>query len=147
MVYFCSRVPTSILPQNETALPSSTPLKYPLPSPQSTLTKLGSSTTASRVRARPSGKLGSSLSITTSSGLETVLAFGSVRLEHIEEGDAVFVVKEPVIEVDGSTEVEVSASEEVKVVEKEEGRWLAKAFIPEWIMEKKKEDARKADEE
>lgn len=51
-----------------------------------------------------------------------------------------FIVKVPISE---GVEVGHGAGES----EEEGGRWLAKAFIPEWIKEKiREEDARKAEE-
>ncbi|GAA5938673.1 hypothetical protein JCM1841_000637 [Sporobolomyces salmonicolor] len=124
-------IPSALLPS-----PSLVPYPglFPLPPPGSSLTLLASSAS----RPRPSGKLGSSLPLVSPTGISTTaLAFGSVRIDHLgtgeKETDGVFVVKAPV--VDGG-EVGDGAGES----EEEGGRWLAKAFMPEWVELKLEEE-------
>ena len=106
-----------------------------LPSPNSNLTLI-TPLNPTKARARPSGKLGSSLDVTTtdSNTPSMILALGSVRLEHIGTGgvdEGVFVVTPPV------PEEGVEVPEVVEEAEKDvdERRWLAKAFIPDWVAE------------
>ncbi|GAA6001424.1 Iba57p [Rhodotorula paludigena] len=133
------------------------PSLFPLPPPGSTLTLLN--TTSSRPRA--SGKLGTSLcAVSSLTGQTLALAYGSVRLDHLDDGegssaDGVFVVKAPV-----SEDAAVESREEGKrpragrakdeVVERgdgagesdeEGGRWLAKGFKTEWLEFKLEEEA------
>lgn len=127
-----SSSPSSLIPY---------PSLYPVPPPGSTLTLLHSTSS----RPRPSGKLGSSLPLLSQSGLSTItLAFGSVRLEHLEpqgEGEeaerfkGVFVVKPPKVE-DGEVGNGEGESEEMG------GRWLARGFGSEWLSGKLEEEAR-----
>ncbi|GAA5964528.1 hypothetical protein JCM21900_000630 [Sporobolomyces salmonicolor] len=124
-------IPSAVLPS-----PALVPYPglFPLPPPGSSLTLLASSAS----RPRPSGKLGSSLPLVSPTGISTTaLAFGSVRIDHLgtgeKETDGVFVVKAPV--VDGG-EVGDGAGES----EEEGGRWLAKAFMPEWVELKLEEE-------
>lgn len=95
----------------------------------STLTPLKSSS----ARPRPSGKLGSSISVLTPEGESITLAYGSVRLEHIGTGpdEGIFVVKAAVQEAGEDEVMEVTKDVEVGGV-----RWLAKAFVPIWVQEK-----------
>ncbi|KAM0752660.1 Aminomethyltransferase folate-binding domain-containing protein [Meredithblackwellia eburnea MCA 4105] len=116
------------------------PNLFPTPSAQSTLTPLLSSV----ARPRPSGKIGSTLPCITPFGQSLTLGFGSVRLEHvaqngedeeIDERIGVFVVNPP--KVDKEVEMEDEGLKESGEGELEEGgRWLAKAFVPEWVGER-----------
>ncbi|GAA5910555.1 hypothetical protein JCM6882_008556 [Rhodosporidiobolus microsporus] len=134
-------IPTEPLP-SPSLLPY--PSLFPLPPPGSTLTPLKSS---SSPRARASGKLGTSLPLISPSGVSTcALAYGSVRLDHLEgegEFDGVFVVKAPVQE-----EGKVGEGKEAPEVgdgagesQEEGGRWFAKGFMPEWLSWKLEEEA------
>ncbi|BGP16547.1 hypothetical protein JCM10213_000541 [Rhodosporidiobolus nylandii] len=136
-------IPTEILP-SPSLIPY--PSLFPLPPPGSSLTLIKSSSS----RPRPSGKLGSALSLVSPSGILTLsLAYGSVRVEHLGEGtdefDGVFVVKAPVEDgkVGGGTagreapEIGDGAGESSE----EGGRWLAKAFMPDWLAWKLEEEA------
>ncbi|GAA5843400.1 hypothetical protein JCM11251_002469 [Rhodosporidiobolus azoricus] len=134
-------VPTEPLPfSTMTPYPS----LFPLPPPGSTLTPLKS---ASSPRARASGKLGTSLPLLSlSTGSTSALAYGSVRLDHLEgegEMDGVFVVKAPVQEEGkvgegmDAPEVGDGAGESGE----EGGRWFAKGFMPEWLQFRLEEEA------
>ncbi|KAI5476327.1 aminomethyltransferase [Pseudohyphozyma bogoriensis] len=123
-------VPTSPIPSFGPQQPY--PDLFPLPPPHSSLTPLYSSL----ARPRPSGKIGSSLPLINRAGSSSTLAFGSVRLEHIGDAEndmeGVFVVK---VEVEEGGEVGDGKGES----EEEGGRWLAKAFVPEWVGRKLQE--------
>ncbi|GAA5854255.1 hypothetical protein JCM8547_001753 [Rhodosporidiobolus lusitaniae] len=119
------------------------PNLFPLPPPGSSLTLLSSSSP----RARPSGKLGSSLSLLSPNGVSTLsLAYGSVKLEHLGEGtkedDGVFVVKAPVGEEGKLGEGREAPEQGDGAGENQEegGRWLAKAFMPDWLAFKLEEE-------
>ncbi|GAA6001525.1 hypothetical protein JCM10207_006708 [Rhodosporidiobolus poonsookiae] len=132
-------VPTEVLPSADLA---PYPNLFPLPPPDSSLTLLH--TTSKRPRA--SGRLGSSLSLLSSSGSTTALAFGSVRVDNLGDGsnaqDGVFVVQAPVKEEGkvgegrDAPEVGDGAGESSE----DGGRWLAKAFMPEWLSWKLEEE-------
>ena len=71
------------------------------------------------------------------------LAFGSVRLEHLE-GDALFEVKPPkkdASEADGAVKVEGEMSDDMGAWDEEGVRWFAKAFKSEWLAQKVAEEA------
>lgn len=79
--------------------------------------------------------------VVTRTGASIALGIGSVRLEHIgapEDSKAgVFVVKPPVVE---GGEVGDGAGES----DEEGARWLAKAFLSDWLMEEiMKDEAQK----
>ncbi|GAA6028340.1 hypothetical protein JCM8097_006985 [Rhodosporidiobolus ruineniae] len=139
-------VPTEPLPLSTPLVPY--PSLFPLPPSGSSLTLLH----ASSPRARPSGKLGSSLPLVSPTGLgTTALAFGSVRVEHIGDGtgdaekEGVFVVKAAVVAEDGKVGAEGREAPELGdgagESDEEGGRWLAKAFMPEWLEFKLEEEA------
>lgn len=138
LIILLSRVPTSLLPAplSDLEMAPADSVSPFLPVSGSNLTLL-TPIKPSKARARPSGKLGSALVTSTTHPATTsmILGLGSVRLEHIGgdgEGEGVFVVTPPAPE------------EGVEVVEREEGgekdaderRWLAKAFVPDWVKEK-----------
>lgn len=77
----------------------------------------------------------------TRAGSSSALAFGSVRLEHLVGGDGVFVVKPPPPGEDG-VELEGEAGMGMDG-EEDGGRWLAKAFMTEWVADKLNEDAQR----
>lgn len=67
----------------------------------------------------------------TGSDSNFVLGLGCVRLEQIKPGqgmESVFIVTPPVIEGEEVASVDVVASSSAG-----KDRWLAKAFIPDWI--------------
>ncbi|KAL8293594.1 hypothetical protein RQP46_000295 [Phenoliferia psychrophenolica] len=128
-------VPDSILPAGLAVMPY--PDLFPLPPSRSTLTPL----TSTVARPRPAGKIGSSLPLVTKTGRSFALAFGSVKLEHFVDtaqvdSDAVFVVKAK-IEDGGEVGMGMGESDE------EGGRWLAKAFVPEWVTRRLEEEEAK----
>lgn len=123
-------IPTTLLPPNPPYTPF--PTLFPLPTSQSSLTPLTSTST----RPRPSGKIGSSLPLVSRSGSSTALAFASVRLEHIDEsgGGGVLVVNPLLVEgEEGENGFESG---------EEGGRWLGKAFVPDWVRERLEEASR-----
>lgn len=159
MFSFIHRIPTSLLPNASAYIPSSTQESTKLPSPQSTLIQFtpytSSSTAPTSTRTpRPSGKIGAVLSLSNDlndesnveGGKEVVIGFGSVRLEHIKP-DSIFLVKEPEavspIESESfssNTEEGKEAAVKGEAVDEDKRRWLAKAFIPNWLDLKIKED-------
>ncbi|GAA5975763.1 hypothetical protein JCM11641_005866 [Rhodosporidiobolus odoratus] len=135
-------IPTEILPSSSSSSLVPYPNLFPLPPPGSTLTLLNSSSS----RPRASGKLGSSLPLVSPSGVSTLaLAFGSVRVDHLGEGngadDGVFVVK---VSVEDGKVGEGKEAPEVGdgagEAGEDGGRWLAKAFMPEWLAWKLEEE-------
>ncbi|GAA5959247.1 hypothetical protein JCM3765_005120 [Sporobolomyces pararoseus] len=111
------------------------PNLYPTPPPGSTLTPLSTTTTTTSTSKRPpraprpAGKLGSSLPlIDSSSGTTMTIAFGSLKLDSL---DQVFKVSPPKKE-----EEEGGGQGEVKELEEgegEDGAWFAKGFLNEWV--------------
>lgn len=142
----CS-IPTEPVPSAASLIPY--PSLFPTPPPGSTLTLLSAS---SSPRARPSGKLGSSLPLVSQSGLQTItLAYGSVRTDQVGDGadpnEGVFVVKAPVSETATVGSEGEAKSDAVELgdgageSQEEGGRWLAKAFLPAWLEFKLEEEA------
>ncbi|BGP02308.1 Glycine cleavage T-protein [Rhodotorula toruloides ATCC 204091] len=140
-------VPTEPVPSSASLVPY--PSLFPTPPPGSTLTLLSAS---SSPRARPSGKLGSSLPLVSQSGVQTItLAYGSVRTDQVGDGadpnEGVFVVKAPVSETATVGSEGEAKSEAVELgdgageSQEEGGRWLAKAFLPAWLEFKLEEEA------
>ncbi|GAA6052906.1 hypothetical protein JCM3770_004402 [Rhodotorula araucariae] len=131
------------------------PSLFPLPPPSSTLTLLHTSS----ARPRASGKLGTSLCAATAAGQTVALAFGSVRLDHLDpaeggggggggDGDGVFVVKAPVDKegavggaAEGGKEGVTERGDGAGESDEEGARWLAKGFKTEWLEWKLEEEA------
>lgn len=131
------RIPTSLLPSpfSEMEMAPTVPRLPFLPVVNSNLTLL-TPLKPSKARARPSGKLGSSFAVSTAdiATPSMILGLGSVRLEHIGTGESegIFVVTPPVPEEGAEMPAVVEGAEK----DTDERRWLAKAFVPDWVAER-----------
>lgn len=146
---FDTRVPDSLLPSTTAPLIPS-PNQYPTPPPGSTLTPIAptgddgqEAKRASKRAPRPAGKLGSSLPLVDpTTGSTMTVAFGSVKVDSL---DQVFTVTPPsspapaprtataTASRDGSDEGVTDVVHERDEGAGEDGKWLAKGFMNEWV--------------
>ncbi|GAA5880256.1 hypothetical protein JCM16303_003869 [Sporobolomyces ruberrimus] len=134
-----SFLPTSTPSDQSRLIPS--PNLYPTPPPGSILTPLSPSPSATpppitstrKPRApRPAGKLGSTLPLISPSGSTSTIGFGSLKIDSL---DQIFSVTPPppppppTAKEGGVGE----AFEEREEGEGEDGKWLAKGFMNEWV--------------